>query len=235
LIEKEAQLRNRAGKIVETRIKRRLTSSPLPSLFRNCSLKDSLAYITEDSFEVLNPVSPEEGLIAGWTLEQFDATEDTISFCRVEKPEEAINFDFYEHPGDKITYYQNGFAYRTDGLQKGQVGVKKDANPQMIGFLDRKRNILCVRQNLTLPDGNLYFNIADNVQPEGPFSAADTYSIFNSGPEMGFFELETIGGANVRESRLIGSQLTSLTSFAVFKEQKELNNLVNEIMGQAQV
>ncbi|MFH2068736.1 MAG: DUF6786 family protein [Candidatus Omnitrophota bacterium] len=231
LIEKEVSLRNRTGKIVETRMKRELASSPLPSLLRTCNLKGSLVYTTTDSFEVLNPVSLEEGLIAGWTLEQFDATKDTVSFCPVKKPERAINFDFYEHPGDRITYHRNGFTYRTDGLKKGQVGIKQNANPQMVGFFDLKRNILCVRQNLAKPAGKLYFNIADNEQPEGPFSAADTYSIFNSGSDMNFFELETIGGADVRKGRLTGSQLISLTSFAVFKEQGELKNLITKIIG----
>ncbi len=230
LIEKEICLLNRAGKTIEVRMKRKITSSVLPPLLKNCNLQGFITYITEDSFEVMNPVWLEEGLIAAWTLEQFDAAKDTVSFCLVDKPEGAINFDFYEHPGDRIAYYQNGFTYRTDGLKKGQIGIKKNANPEMVGFFNLKQKILCVRQNLNKPDNALYFNIADNEQPEGPFSAADSYSIFNSGPDMGFFELETISGVNVREGRLTGSQLNSLTAFAVFEERKELKNLVNKIM-----
>lgn len=232
VIEKEAHLLNRGGKIVETQMKRRLFLSPLPSFLDNCNLQGSLTYTTEDSFEVLNIVRPEEGLIAAWTLEQFDATENTVSFCLTDKPEQAINFDFYaEHPGDRIVYHKNGFTYQTDGLQKAQIGIRKDANPKMVGFLDLERKILCVRQNLTKPDGGLYFNIADNDQPDGPFSAVDSYSIFNSGPETRFFELETVGGADIQEGRLTGSQLISLTAFAVFKNKKELEDLIEKIVG----
>ncbi len=227
VIEKEVHLLNRDGKIVETRMKRRLFLSPLLSFLDNCDLQGSLTYTTEDSFESLNIVRLEEGLIAAWTLEQFDATEDTVSFCLVEKPEQAINFDFYaEHPGDRIVYHKNGFTYRTDGLQKAQIGIRKDANPKMVGFFDLKRNILCIRQNLTAPNNGLYFNIADNDQPNGPFSAADTYSIFNSGTDMGLFELETVGGAHIENGRLTGSHLTSLTAFAVFKKKAELENFI---------
>ena len=125
--------------------------------------------MTEDSFAVLNPVRPEEGLIAAWTLEQFDADGNTVSFCMVEKPKEAINFDFYENPGDRITFGGNGFTWRTDGLKKGQIGIRKEAAPEMIGFFDIKRKILCIRQNLTKPDKAVYFNIADNEQAGWPF------------------------------------------------------------------
>jgi len=48
---------------------------------------------------------------------------------------------------------------------------------------------------------------------------------------MGLFELETIGGADIQEGQLTGSQLISLTAFAVFKNQKELKILVNKILG----
>ena len=229
-IEKEVKLLNRTGKTMEVRMKRKLASSTLPPLLLDYDLKGSIAYMTEDSFEVLNQIQLEKGLIAGWTLEQFDATENTVSFCRVEKPEETINFDFYEHPGDRIVYHPNGFTYRTDGLKKGQIGIKKDANPQMVGFFDLERKILCVRQNLAKSDGGLYFNIADNEQLDGPFSAADSYSIFNSGPETHFFELETIGSADVREGRLTGSRLISLTAFAVFKKKEELENFLDIIL-----
>lgn len=232
LIEKKIRLLNLAGTTIETRMQRKLTPSALPSLLRGCNLNGSLAYTTVDSFEVLNRVSPEEGLIASWTLEQFDATGDTVSFCLVDKPEGAINFDFYgEHPGDRIVYRKKGFTYQTDGLQKAQIGIRKDANPKMVGFFNLKQNILCVRQNLTKTDGVLYFNIADNSQPNGPFSAADSYSIFNSGTDMGIFELETIGGADVREGQLAGSRLTSLTAFAVFEKREDLEGLVREILG----
>ncbi|MFH1903163.1 MAG: DUF6786 family protein [Candidatus Omnitrophota bacterium] len=230
LIEKEIRLLNRANKIVETRMQRKLAIAPLPSLLRACNLKGFLAYTTEDSFEVLNSVRPEEGLIAAWTLEQFDATENTVSFCLVERPERTINFDFYEHPGYRIAYHKNGFAYRTDGLKKGQIGIKKDANPQIVGFFDLEQKVLCIRQNLTKPDGNLYFNIADNEQPDGPFSAADSYSIFNSGPDVGFFELETIGAADVENGRLTGSRLTSRTTFAVFEKKTELEDWVKKTL-----
>lgn len=222
LIEKKVKLLNRAGTVVEVRMKRKVTPGARPALFDGCGLRTCLTYVTEDSFEVLNRVSVDEGLIAAWTLEQFDADENTFSFCLVDAPENAINFDFYEHPGERIAYYKKGFGYRTDGMKKGQIGIKRQANPLAIGFFDLERKILCIRQNLTSAKDGLYFNIADNEQKDGPFSAADTYSIFNSGPDARFFELETIGCADVRQERLLGSNLVSLTSFAVFEKKEEI-------------
>ena len=58
------------------------------------------------------------------------------------------------------------------------------------------------------------------TRANGPYSAADNYSIFNGGREQGFFELETIAGAIVQDGSLKGSRLVSKTSFAVFAEKK---------------
>ncbi len=222
VIEKRVNLLNRAGAVVEAIMKRRVSAGRMPEFLSGCGISECLTYVTEDSFEVLNSVSIDEGLIACWTLEQFDADENTFSFCLVDTPQDAINFDFYEHPGDRIVYYDRGFGYRTDGKKKGQIGIKKQANPQAIGFFDLERKLVCIRQNLSFAEDGLYFNIADNDQPEGPFSAADTYSIFNSDVDGCFFELETVGCADVRQGRLLGSRLVSLTSFALFKKGKDI-------------
>ncbi len=44
--------------------------------------------------------------------------------------------DFYEHPGDRIAYFDKGFTYKTDGLKRGQIGIKKAAGASLIGFHD---------------------------------------------------------------------------------------------------
>jgi hypothetical protein len=77
----------------------------------------------------------------------------------------------------------------------------------------------------------LYFNIADNDQPDGAFSAADTYSIFNSDTDMSAFELETVGCARVEDGILHGSELASRTSFAVFSDTHELESFVTKYIG----
>jgi hypothetical protein len=74
----------------------------------------------------------------------------------------------------------------------------------------------------------LYFNIADNDQPAGPFSAADVYSIFNGDESLGFFELETIGSANVVDDRLSGSSLVSRTTLAFFKNDQPIHRLFEQ-------
>lgn len=222
VIKKRVRLLNRAGTVVEVLMKRKVTVGGSPELLEECDLSACLTYITEDSFEVLNNVSIDEGLVACWTLEQFDANENTFSLCLTDMPQEAINFDFYEHPGKRVVYYDRGFGYRTDGKKKGQIGIKKEADPRAIGFFDVDRKLVCIRQNLSSTKEGLYFNIADNDQPQGPFSASDTYSIFNSDPDGRFFELETVGCADVKQGKLLGSHLVSLTSFAVFKKGEDI-------------
>lgn len=230
LIQKRVELVNRAGTFVDVMMKRRVSIGSMPEVLKCFNISAGLTYITEDSFEVLNSVTINSALIACWTLEQFDASEDTVSFCLTKNPGEAINFDFYEHPGNRIGYYKNGFIYKTDGRKKGQIGIKKNAEPSAIGFFDIERKLVCIRQNLSSDKEGLYFNIADNDQVKGPFSAEDTYSIFNSDADTSFFELETVGCADVEQERLLGSNLVSLTSFAIFDNKKELKNWLREVL-----
>jgi hypothetical protein len=231
LLRKHITLVNRAGTRVDTLMKRELKLLPaLPPILEGYSIRGSLSYQTVDSFEVLSPVSSDKALIAAWTLEQFQPTESTISFCSVPNPQTAINFDFYDHPGDRVKYHHDAFTYKTDGRRKGQIGVKKAAGATFIGFHDLAQGLLCIRENRSR-DGSLYFNMADNDQPSGPFSAADNYSIFNSDPEMNAFELELISGARVSEGKLLGSELISVTTFALFESSKDIQHFVKKHIG----
>lgn len=231
LIVKDAKLANRAGTILDVLMQREFRLfEEAPALLRRLPLKGFFSYSTTDSFKVKNAVSPEEALIAAWTLEQFEASDNTLSFAVVPNPGTAINFDFYEHPGEKIEYYEKGFTYRTDARRKGQIGVKVLSGAKFIGFIDRGKNLLCLRENLG-PNEGKYFNIADNDQPQGHFSAADNYSIFNSDESMKAFELETVGAARIRDGVLTGSNLNSATSFAIFENITGLDGFLGRHLG----
>jgi hypothetical protein len=62
----------------------------------------------------------------------------------------------------------------------------------------------------TEPQQGMYFNIADNEQSAGAFSASDLYSIFNGGA-LNFFELETIGAMRASDGAVLASSLISQT------------------------
>ena len=178
---------------------------------------------------MLNPAPPDKALIGGWTLEQFDTSDFTVASCPVDNPGGATNFDFYEHPKDRITYFKHGFSYKTDGWCKGQIGIKKEAAAPFIAFQDPSRQLLCTREDRS--SESLYFNMADNDQPNGPFSAADSYSIYNSDPEMQAFELETVSGARIEEGLVKGSKLVAVTTFAVFEDPRDLREFVDQNLG----
>jgi len=231
VLQKHAKLVNRHQTAVEVVMKREvnLLASPSPQL-GNLRPRQCLAYQTADSFEVLNTVTTDQALLAAWTLDQFDATSDRTAFVIVENPRNAINFDFYDHPGSRIQYFPKGFTYQTDGRARGQIGIRRDAQASAIGFIDPVRRLLCLRENRG-PDDGLFFNIADNDQSGGPYSAADNYSIFNSDTDMNAFELETVGSARVEDNRIVGSRLVSATTFAVFDRDNELTDFIRNSLG----
>jgi hypothetical protein len=229
VLEKQTKLVNRKGNIIDVIMKRSFEVSNVIEILKAQNPQNSFAYIVEDEINVLNKVTPEEALLACWTLEQFDASDSTFGFVKIENPKEAINFDFYEDPSDKISYKSNGFIYKTDGQKVGQIGIKKDSNAQFVGFYDLSKNLICIRDIMGQPEG-IYFNIADNDQPNGPYSASDNYSIFNGGLEQGFFELETIGSAIIEDNCLKGSSLKSRTSFVIFDNITDLKSVIHKIL-----
>ncbi|MHB9130011.1 MAG: DUF6786 family protein [Armatimonadota bacterium] len=228
-IQKRVNLTNRLGTVLDVSMARQVELVPLPSRLLSYRLAGSLTYLTTDTFTVHNAVSTDAALLAAWTLEQFSAADDTIAFGIVRHPEEAINFDFYpEHPGERITYYPGGFTYRTDGIGLGQIGIRQAAQPAFIGFYDFPRRVLCLREHLG--SEGCYFNIADNVQPGGPYSAADSYSIFNSSVDMQAFELETVGSAVIANGMLTGSKLISMTTLAVVEDVTEIERFLADYL-----
>ena len=230
IIRKEVTLTNRAGATLRAAMKRDFCIQAPPAWLAKYPAERTLSYLIEDSFVLLNEIRVEEALIGAWTLEQFDATPNTVSFCGVEQPRRAINFDFYEHPGERITYHRGGFTYRTDGQKRGQIGIAAAAHPRFIGFYDLSAGLLCVRENRSIGKG-IYFNMADNDQPQGPYSAADACSIFNSGPDMRAFELETIGAADAAQGVLKGSRLASATSFLMFSDPAGIEPFLQDHLG----
>lgn len=227
---KSVRLVNRMNVVVSALMRRRVHIIPLLDCFENYSLSGCVSYRTVDSFESIDDLPADKGLIAAWTLEQFDASETTTAFCVVKNPENAINFDYYDHPGERISYYEKGFTYRTDGGKPGQIGVKKTAAAELIGSYDPGRGVVCVRINESANEGT-WFNIADNEQPQGPYSAADNYSIYNSDPDMMAYELETVGSAIVEDGFVKGSNLVSLTCFALFKEPGDTMDFAASLLG----
>ena len=230
IAEKRTILKNRRGTDVEVVMRRRFTSDSVAEELLCKNPESCLAYTVEDKIEVLNEVKTEDALLACWTLEQFEASDSTFGFVKVKNSAEAINFDFYEHPGDRITYKSNGFIYKTDSQKAGQIGIKTKAGAEFAGFYDLLKNLICIRQVVEKPDG-VYFNIADNNQPNGPYSASDNYSIFNGGKDQGFFEIETIAAAITEGDCLKGSELKSKTSFAIFKSPKQVQDIIDKLIG----
>lgn len=228
--EKRAILKNRKGTNIEVRMQRAFAIDNIADVLAGENPECCFAYTVEDKIEVLNKVKIQDALLSCWTLEQFDASDNTFGFVKVKNPEAAINFDFYEDPREKITYKTGGFIYKTDGQKAGQIGIKTGSKAEFAGFYDLSKKMICIREIVGESEG-IYFNIADNAQPDGPFSASDNYSIFNGGKDHGFFEIETIGAAIVDGDFLKGSKLKSRTSFAVFDSKERVQKLINNLIG----
>lgn len=187
VVAKNITLMNRKGVEVPLIFRRSLWPMTTPAY----GLK-SISYCTIDKLQAVNPQRLVKALFGAWSLEQFPGGDGVIAFGRFAGDAKgAINTDFYGDPGSRLQYYGNVFRLELGGKERFQIGIAHMARPELIGAFDRQRGLLMIRCQLNRDNSGIYFNIADNDQPHGPYSAADCYSIFNGG-ELGFFELETI-------------------------------------------
>ena len=204
-IEKQINLTNRHGTTLDLRFNRRIQTIGAPDLGSFPGLQ-GIAYHTSDTFEPLGSYREDEVLLAPWSLEQFPGGNGVTAFAKVKDPSTAINFDFYGMPESPPIYGEDFFSTSLGGTAKYQIGIKVANEPEVLGALDTNRNLPLLRH--TEKKDGLYFNIADNDQPEGPGSAADMYSVFNGG-DLDFFELETIAPMQIRDGLITTSPLHS--------------------------
>ncbi len=207
-VEKDIVLQNRKGVSAGIRSSRRVRVKDISSVLSGYGL-EGVAYSADDSLELLEPCNPSDFMIGAWSLEQFQLHDDIIAFGRLSCPAGGcINDDFYGDASSRLAYNSDIFTFRLGGADRLQIGIKKSFGPQLIGSYDKRRSLLIIRRTV-LQDG-IYFNIADNDQKQGPFSAADAYSVFNGGA-LGFYELETIAPMIVENGLVKGSRLASET------------------------
>jgi len=206
-VEKEVELTNRKGITINLKYHRTVRTLSLNSGMRELGL-DGVRYESVDTFVPMERYRAEEVLVAPWSLEQFPGGDGVVSFSAINDPRHSINFDFYSDPSDRVDYRDDFFLFPLGDSTRHQIGLKARHHPRYVAALDSKRSMLYVRK--TALQSGTYFNIADNAQPAGPYSAADLYSVFDGG-EMGFFELETIGAMNTHDGYVDASTLTSET------------------------
>lgn len=187
---KHLKLRNRAGAELELAMRRRVRPLEVGELAARFGVA-ALAYRTLDEFRAAAPLPPERALFCAWSLEQFPGGDGVTAFGHaLGGAAQAVNADYYGDPGARLDCRGAWFRLELGGEARFQLGLDHRSRPKLIGAWDRGRELLMLRRiHRTAP--GVFFNIADNDQPRGPYSAADSYSIFNGG-SLGFFELETI-------------------------------------------
>ena len=208
LIGKEFELLNRRGKTVKVTWRRRITALPFPELS-----VPALKYKSIDTLELAEPAVLTDVLISAWSLEQLPGASGITAFGRCAKgAKEAVNTDFYGDPMSRLTFEDKWFKFALGGSCRLQIGISSAAAPELIGSFDPARGVAVVRTTPARSDGR-YINFADNDQKNGPFSAADQYSIFNGSEELNFHELETLAPMTLdSQGRVTGSRLESETT-----------------------
>lgn len=211
VVAKHINLRNRKGKEIAMDFKREIEVMK-DADFRNTDGLSCTGYRTVDTLTVTGKCSKDDFLLGAWSLEQLPGAEGITAFGKCCGPaKDCINDDFYGDASARIKYNKDTFIFTLGGEKRLQIAVKCASAPVMIGSLDRKRGILVIRTTAAQQRGT-YFNIADNDQKNGPYSAADMFSIFNGSQELNFHELETIAPMLTdAEGNITGSRLESTT------------------------
>ena len=218
VVGKRMTLQCRKNATLQLDFRRMVMAIDVGAIAQQYNLK-GMAYRTMDELQAVNVQCVDDVLFCAWSLEQFPGGDGVIAFGKTDADASgAINADYYGDPGEKLQCNGHFFRLELGGKDRFQIGVNHHFRPELIGAYDPSRSLLFIRRAWR-QDGGLYFNIADNDQPRGPYSATDSYSIFNGG-ELGFFELETIAPLQCDKSgRGINSLLWSETM--IFKGTPE--------------
>ena len=211
VVSKRIKLRNRSGKEIEMDFTRTIEVMNDKDFWNTGDLACT-GYRTVDKLTVIGKCSKDDFLLSAWSLEQLPGAEGITAFGKCCGPAQGcINDDFYGDTSERVKYSGDVFTFALGGPKRLQIAIKAAAQPVIIGSLDRNRNILVLR---TTPaqDKGIYFNIADNDQKDGPYSAEDMFSVFNGSQELNFHELETIAPMQIdADGNIIGSELHSTT------------------------
>lgn len=113
-IAKSVSLKNRKGLSISLDISRAVRSLDIDADIEGFDVT-GIAYESEDRFEPKGQYSPDDVIIAPWSLEQFPSVDRTIAFAQVEAPREALSTDFYEDPGQRIFFAEQLMVYILGG------------------------------------------------------------------------------------------------------------------------
>lgn len=203
VIGKEFSLLNRSGNTMNVTLHRRIEAAKSGDFGVR-----ALRYRTFETLALAEPCPLDKGVISAWSLEQLPGAAGITGFGKCANgAEKGINTDFYGDPLKRMSFNGEWFRFDLGGPNRLQIGISSSAAPEFIGSFDPSRGVAVLRWTPARKDGK-YINFADNDQKNGPFSAADQFSIFNGSEELDFHELETLApmtldaGGNVTGSEL---------------------------------
>jgi len=209
-ISKAMKLKSRQGKEIKMNFERRVKPLDLEKTCSEYNLR-GVGYHSDESLTPQGEYPIDDFLVAAWSLEQFPGADGVVAFGKTaSQAEGCINDDFYGNPHPRLSYHDHVFQFKLGGPDRLQIGIKAEFAPELIGTLDEQRGLLIIRTTPVRSDGR-YINIADNDQPNGVYSAADCFSIFNGASELNFYELETIAPMQEENGILGASRLESET------------------------
>lgn len=230
VIGKRITLANRKGEKVEVDFSREIAAAKCDFDLTDHGLKYT-SYTSTDRLSVPAGISCEKVLLAAWSLEQFPGAEEVFAFgCCKKNSAEALNLDFYGDPRPRLSYKGNFWGFALGGEKRLQIGVSASAEPLWIGAYSPRRNLAVLRWTQLRPDGR-YFNIADNEQKDGAFSAGDMFSVFNGSQELDFHELETIAPVNILPDGTLGSSVLQSRTLLLTGQNEKLRHFLIFEMG----
>ncbi len=180
-IRAEIDLINNRGLGIPTVFERRIRVTPGRQSV-TMKVVESITYVGRE------PLRRAEGLLAPWTLCQFDSGPD----CEAVFPcaNKASVWDLYE-PSDALRDW-DGRVCRipTDGSQRYQIAI--DAATPWFEYRDPRRGLTVRRTTGPLPAGQSYIDIRDAAPDVPPSKKAIRYSVYSDVSR--FMEMEAAGG-----------------------------------------
>lgn len=189
VVEAEVDLVNNTGRGIPTLFRREIAVTAGSASFTrgfasvDIEVRESITYLGR------RPLLLKDGLLAPWTLCQFDCGPGSEAVFPCMQKEWVWNL--YDAPGTELLEWSGGLCRaHTDGTARYQIAAGEGV--PWLEYNDPRRGLVVRRVAAELPDGYSYIDIRDAGPDEAPSGHGVRYSVYSDTDR--FMEIEAAGG-----------------------------------------
>ncbi len=203
----------------------------------NTSIPDNVNWVAfgvSSSLENLGrDWSVQNGAVTLWSMGMYQGQDDTKSIFPVVSSQPAINYYLMKANPQRVSIIGNSVVFRTDGKQRGKIGIPNNASRDVMGAYSEALGRLTIIRFSKTKQASYPISLE---KPTTDNMVGDVINAYNHGPMDGsrfanasFFELESAAPMRLLKK---GDVVThSSDTFHFFGNKAQLNVMSKAVLG----